>query len=188
GRAVLTRVVVQVPDLQATEEFSGSVARQFGARGHVSIPPLHQDRAIGAIGISRPTLGPFSDRQIALLQTFADQAVIAIKNVRLFNETKEALEQQTATSEILRVIASSPTDIQPVLDAVAESSARLCGASDALIRRVEGDVLRLAAHYGPLQGSAGQELPLHRGSIQGRAVLDRQTIHVRDFAAVPEEY
>jgi hypothetical protein len=84
----------------------------------------------------------FTDSQIKLLQTFADQAVIAIENVRLFNETKESLEQQTATSEILGVIASSPTDVQPVLDVVAERAARLCEATDALIDRVDGDVLR----------------------------------------------
>src|SRR5262245_10631059 len=106
GRAVLDKVVVQVLDLQATDEFSGSVARQFGARGHVSIPLLHRDSVVGAIGISRPTVGPFPDRQIELLKTFAAQAVIAIENVRLFNETKEALDRQTATSEILRVISS----------------------------------------------------------------------------------
>jgi GAF domain len=115
GRAVVDRVVVQVPDLQATEEFSAPIARQFGARGHVSIPLLHQDRAIGAIGISRPTLGPFSDRQIALLKTFADQAVIAIENARQFREQeasnrdlREALERQTAVGQILQAISSSP--------------------------------------------------------------------------------
>ena len=92
----------------------------------------------------RMEVRPFSPTQIKLLETFADQAVIAIENVRLFQELKEALEQQTATSEILGVIASSPTDIQPVLDAIAENAARLCDATDAQIRRVEGDVLRVS--------------------------------------------
>ena len=99
----------------------------------------------------RTEVRPFTPAQIKLLETFADQAVIAIENVRLFKELKESLEQQTATSEILGVIASSPTDIQPVLDTVAENAARVCGSYDALIRLVEGDKLRLVAHYGPLE-------------------------------------
>ena len=91
---------------------------------------------------------PFTPAQIKLLETFADQAVIAIENVRLFQELKESLEQQTATSEILGVIASSPTDIQPVLDVIAENAARVCDADDAAIRLVEKDGLRLVAIYG----------------------------------------
>ena len=95
--------------------------------------------------VRRKEVRPFTEKQIALLKTFADQAVIAIENVRLFQELNEALEQQTATSEILGVIASSPTNIQPVLEAVAQSAARLCEAHDAHIGSVDGDVLRLNA-------------------------------------------
>ena len=91
---------------------------------------------------------PFTPAQIKLFETFADQAVIAIENVRLFQELKESLEQQTATSEILGVIASSPTEIQPVMDTIAENAAKVCGANDAVIRLVERNVLRTAAHYG----------------------------------------
>ena len=116
---------------------------------------------------------PFTPAQIKLLETFADQAVIAIENVRLFHELKESLEQQTATSEILGVIASSPTDIQPVLDAVAENAARLCDAYDALIRLVEGDKLRLVAHYGPCAELRSTSHRLTRGSVVGRAIIDR---------------
>jgi signal transduction histidine kinase len=122
---------------------------------------------------------------VELLKTFADQAVIAIENVRLFNETKEALEQQTATSEILRVISSSPTDIQPVLDAVAQNAARVCGADDALIYRVDGDVDQRVAHHGPIAETAAFERRLSRDSVSGRATVDRRTIHVPDIEAAP---
>src|SRR5262249_16366991 len=128
--------------------------------------------------------------QIVLLKTFADQAVIAMENVRLFRELQErnrdlteALRQQTATSEILGVIASSPTDVQPVLDTIAENAARICGSDHAVIRLVEGNILRLAAHYGPVGPGFGLEQPLTRGLVSGRAVIDRQTIHVHDLLA-----
>ncbi len=102
----------------------------------LAVPLLREDSAIGAIAVGRAEPGPFPDNQIALLQTFADQAVIAIENVRLFKELEarnrdltEALEQQTATSEILRVISQSQTDVQPVFETIAAAALRLCGAS-----------------------------------------------------------
>jgi two-component system, NtrC family, sensor kinase len=194
GRAVLDGAVVHVPDLQAAVEFSGSVARQLGAGSHVAIPLLHRGRAIGAIGISRPTLGPFSDRQIALLKTFADQAVIAIENVRLFKELEArnrdlttALDRQTATSDVLRIIAQSPTELQPVLDAIATSAVRLCEASDAVIERLEGDRLYNAAHAGAqMKGLVGLPLPLTRRFPGGRAILDRKPIIIDDIQLVAE--
>src|SRR4029450_6170260 len=133
----------------------------------------------------RHEVHPFTEKQIKLLETFADQAVIAIENVRLFNELKEALEQQTATSEILGVIASSPTDIQPVLDAVAESAARLCDSVDAQIWRVEGEMQRKVASYGAIYPilAVGEARPISRGSASGRAILERQTIHSHDIWA-----
>src|SRR5262249_12153909 len=145
---------------------------------------------IGVIVIRRHEPRPFSESQIKLVMTFADQAVIAIENVRLFKELEarntdltEALEQQTATSEILGVISSSPTDVQPVLDAVAEAAARLCGATDAIVRRVDDDVLRLWAHYGPIVlASAADEIRLSPGWPIARAVIDRRTIHIHDVA------
>jgi signal transduction histidine kinase len=129
-----------------------------------------------------------------LLKTFADQAVIAIENVRLFKELQErnrdlteALEQQTATSEILRVIASSPTDIQPVLDVVAENAALLCDALNALIYSVVGDSLQMVAKHGPVPAPADL-LPISRGLPTARAVVDRQTIHVHDLMAEGDEF
>jgi hypothetical protein len=100
----------------------------------------------------------------------------------------DALEQQTATSDILRVISSSPTDLQPVLDAVVESAARLCGAYDVAIFRREGGSLELVAHHGPLAAPPGLIVPLVRGTVAGRAVLERRTIHVRDLQAEAEEF
>src|SRR5262249_19212 len=128
----------------------------MGIRTILVTPLLRGGVAIGTIAIRRPEVRPFTDNQIKLLETFADQAVIAIENVRLFQEPKEKLEQQTATSEILGVIASSPTDIQPVLDVVAENAARLCEATDASIWRIDGDVFQRWARYGsiPIQVAA----------------------------------
>ena len=144
--------------------------------------PLRQHGAfIGTLAARRIEVRPFTPAQISLLETFADQAVIAIENVRLFQELKESLEQQTATSEILGVIASSPTDIQPVLDVVAENAARLCDATDAVIDRVDGDTINHAAQYGAIQ--LPEPNPVNRNSPVGRAIVDRKTIHVQDLVA-----
>ena len=125
---------MHIPDVLADPElvaYRSEPYRQEGMRSVLAVPLLKETSLIGAIAIYRKEVRPFTEKQIDLVTTFADQAVIAIENVRLFQELTEALEQQTATSEILGVIASSPTDIQPVLDIVAENAARLCDASDA---------------------------------------------------------
>src|SRR5262247_3848376 len=188
GRAIVDCQTIHVHDLQAAAaEFPGTRGIALGLRTVLSTPLLREGVAIGAIYIRRREVRPFTEKQIKLLETFADQAVIAIENVRLFNELKESLEQQTATSEILGVIASSPTDIQPVLDTVAENAARVCGANDAVIFRVNGNVLERAAHYGPILWAGGEEsLFISRGSVSGRAVVDRRTTHIHDMAAEPE--
>ena len=183
---------VHIHDILAEEGpmFAPTRARvqTVGVRTLVYAPLLRRGQAIGLIGLRRLEAKPFTDSQIRLLKTFADQAVIAIENVRLFQELTESLEQQTATSKILGVIASSPTDIQQVLDTVAENAARLCGASDALIRRIDGDVLPLVAQYGHIPGlSEADKMPLQRGSVLARSVIDRQTIHIHDLAAESED-
>jgi two-component system, NtrC family, sensor kinase len=200
GRAMLERRTVHIHDIQSEEgadfPVSRDVQRQLGiqtqTRTMVSTPLLREGVAIGAILIRRAEVRPFTDRQIGMLETFADQAVIAIENVRLFTELEtknrdltETLEQQTATSEILRVISSSPTDIQPVLDAVAESAARLCESFDASIYRQDGERLVLVAHRGPIPyGIIGEHtVAVVHGTVNGRAVLDGRTIHVLDLQA-----
>ena len=193
GRAVVDRQLVHVHDMQAESEVEFPLAKsravRDGTRSVLGAPLLREGLPIGAILIRRTEVQPFTDKQIAFLKTFADQAVIAIENVRLFNELKESLEQQTATSEILGVIASSPTDIQPVLDAVAEHAARLCDATDAVIHRIDGDKLRSGARYGLLPTRRGSEplTSIDRGSIPGRTVIDRRTLHIHDLAAEPED-
>src|SRR5215470_6713800 len=170
--------------------------RSRGSRSQAIVPLLRQDEAIGTIAVTRREPGGFSDDEIALLQTFADQAVIAIENVRLFKELQEknqalteALDQQTATSEILRVISTSPTNLQPVLDTLAASAARFCGSYDGSIFHLDGNTLRLGAHHGPLDSHpVGLEVPVVRGAVMGRSILDREAVHVVDLQAETEEF
>jgi signal transduction histidine kinase/CHASE3 domain sensor protein len=192
GRAVLTRSVVRLEDALADPHYDQRFPTAMSWRRMLGVPLLRQGEPQGVIVVGWAEAGPVAKAQEELLKQFADQAVIAIENVRLFDEVQartdelgKALEQQVATGEILRVIASSPTDIAPVLNAVAESAARLCGAVDAQIFRVEGDVLRLAASFGSIpvhfrEGAIGREW------VTGRAVVDRRTIHVPDLAAEPD--
>jgi len=187
-RVIAERQPVQAADIRQSVAYrerrpnASKFSDLSGARTFLAVPLLKDNTVVGNIGVYRPEVRPFTDKQIALVSTFANQAVIAIENVRLFNETKEALEQQTATAKILGVMSSSPTDVQPVLDAVAESAARLCETDDAVIRRVDPDGLRRVAHFGPLPAPAETEVhPLVAGSVGGRAVLERRAIHVEDM-------
>src|SRR5215831_21353836 len=195
-RAIQALRAVVIPDVLEDPEFAlTEIVRVTDFRSVMSAPMLRGGKPIGAVTVTRAAAAPFPDTQVALLQTFADQAVIAIENVRLFTELQEknralttahaqvseSLEQQTATSEILRVISSSPTDLQPVMNAVAESAARLCEATDAHVYQKEGDLLRVVASHGALP-LARQEVPISRQTVIGRAVSDRQPIHVDDLA------
>ena len=185
--------MVYVPDVLAEPEYAArDMAQAIGYRSVLAVPMLRDGVALGTLGVLGAEPGMFSGRQIELLRTFADQAVIAIENVRLFNETNsyQALEQQTATADILRVIASSPTDLGPVMQAVAENAARVCGATDSTILRLEGEHLRLMALHGPLRRSMaiGEAIPVSRGTVGGRVVHDRRTIHVEDIMLAEAEF
>ena len=194
GRAVVDRKVIHMEDLAAApaNEFplGLELQRRIGHRAILAVPLMREDRAIGAIVLWRMEARRFSDKQIELVKTFADQAAIAIENVRLFNETKEALEQQTAVAEILRVISSSPTDVKPVLDTIAKCAVHLCDASAASIYLTDGDVLRHVASEGASEEETGalEVLPINRDSTSGRAVLERKSIHVHDIMAEAGEY
>ena len=182
-RWVCEHGTLHIPDVRAQNKFP-----MFGSdvfHSQLLVPLRQKGENIGVLNARRMEMRPFTPAQIKLLETFADQAVIALENVRLFQELKESLEQQTATSEILGVIASSPTDAQPVLDVIAENAARVCGSYDAVIRLLEGNILRLAAHYGPVEPGFGLERPL--GGAPGKAILERKTIQIPDIQAeVPD--
>ena len=183
GRAFVGRKPIHVPDVTLDPTFR---LPPFGARTLLAVPMLREGNPIGTISIWSDAVTPFTERQIELVTTFADQAVIAIENVRLFQELKESLEQQTATSEILGVIASSPTDVQPVLDTVAASAARLCEATDAQIRLVEGDRTRLVASFGNLP--APEFRPISPTNPSGRVIFNRETVHVHDLQDMNTDY
>ena len=145
--------------------------------------------------LTRDEVKPFTEKQIELVTTFADQAVIAIENARLLNELRERttiyeLEQQTATSKVLEVISRSAFDLQAVFETVAESSVRLCGADRAFIYRFDGELLRMAVAFNAPQGLkefiAQNPIRPGRNSASGRAALERQTIHIPDILADPE--
>jgi two-component system, NtrC family, sensor kinase len=191
GYAVREARIVHVEDLTEADDFpvGKDIARRLGWRTTLSAPLLREGGAIGAILIRRSEVRPFTDKQIALLKTFADQAVIAIENVRLFNETKEALEQQTATAEILRVISGSPTDLTPVFDAILANACRLCGANLAALWRVSGDQLVGTAVYNASPEFAEHMmsnplLPSRKGPTR-LAALERRTVHITDMTIEP---
>jgi GAF domain-containing protein len=176
---------LHIPDIREHKDFAMVATSSW--RTFLSAPLHQKGELVGVLTARRIEVRPFTPAQIKLLETFADQAVIAIENVRLFNELKESLEQQTATSEILGVIASSPTDIQPVLNAVAVSAARLCEAADAQIRLVENDGTRLVASFGT--APAPEFVRNTSGNPAGRAIITRETVHVDDILeAMKSEY
>jgi two-component system, NtrC family, sensor kinase len=200
GRAVIDRCTVHVHDVSAMpdNEFpEGKVLqREYGGHGTtLAVPLLREGMSLGVITLLRNEVSPFTDRQVALLETFADQAVIAIENVRLFKELQssnreltEALEQQTATSEILRVISRSQIAVQPVFDTIVASAVRLCRAHIGSVFQFDGAMLHLVAHHNftPEMLDAIKSLhprPPQRDMVSGRAILSRAVVQIEDVLA-----
>ena len=193
GRAVLDRETIHLSDILPLLDTEFPDARPNivlgGHRAVLAVPLLREGDAYGSITVFRRSAGLFSPNQVTLLEIFARQAAIAIENVRLFNQTKKALEQQTATSEILRVISQSPTDVQPVFDTIVKSAVRLCEARFGAVFRLDGGLVHLAAHHNLSETLVAQwfhpfyPMPPNRGHVSGRTILAGAAVQVPDILA-----
>src|SRR5262245_1488151 len=191
GRAILDRAVVHIPDVELDREYDNpEMSRTVGFRSILSVPMMRDDRPVGVIAVGRAVPGPFSDSQIALLQTFAEQAVIAIENVRLFKELEARNRDLTATGEILRAISTSPTDVKPVFDTIVESALRLLRGYSAVLTRVEGDQLVLRAFtstddVGDAAVRTGFPRPLNENWAQTQVIRDRTPVNIANTHTDP---
>src|SRR6516162_5126427 len=195
GRIVAGEDIIHIPDVSADEAFrSGDPRRRGlvqlgGARSYVVVALRKEGKLLGSIAAYRKEVRPFTDKQIALLQNFAAQAVVAMDNARLITETREALKQQTATAEVLGVINSSPGDLTPVFDAILEKAHDLCGATLGSLRIIEGDYIRSVATRGHSasfaeelrEGSPVTEAPITNPLLNGASV-----VHISDVAVVDD--
>src|SRR5262249_20728310 len=199
GRIALEGRMIHIPDVLADPDYKQPEAQKLGRwRTMLGVPLMREGTPIGALTLTRSDVRPFTDKQIELLTTFADQAVIAIENTRLFEaeqqrtrELSVSLEQQTATSEVLRVISRSPTDVQPTFEAIARSARRLCEAANAMVFRFDGELIHLAAYdnLDPERLAAVRSVfPIRPGreSTPARAILTRSLVYVRDRREDPE--
>jgi signal transduction histidine kinase len=190
ARAALERRTVHVPDVQADLEYAYAVRDVTPIRSTLAVPMLKGGDLVGTITIYRLEMKPFTDKQIALMETFAAQAVIAIENTRLLNELRQSLQQQTATADVLKVISRSTFDLQTVLQTLIESAAKLCDADTATISREKEGVLYRAEAYGFSREFMDyvKDIPIkaERGSVSGRALLEGRVVQVPDVLADPE--
>jgi GAF domain-containing protein len=194
GRAILTGETSQVVPLIDNPEApprTAQFAREYGFNAQIAAPMIREGKVIGAIVTAHRDAVPFTDKQVALIKSFAAQAVIAVENVRLFNETKEALEQQTATAKVLQVISQSPTDVQPVFEAILERALALCDARIGGVGRYDGELVHLAAFDGGSPEAtammrAAFPMPAGRGSVLARAVFERAPVQIPDVMADPD--
>jgi PAS domain S-box-containing protein len=185
ARAIMTRQVAHVPDLTADVEFAHASLVEAGLRGSVSVPMLREGVAVGAITVTRQESRAFSDKQIALLENFAAQAEIAIENARLITETREALEQQTATAEVLQVINASPGDLAPVFDAMLEKAMRICDAAFGALYTYDGETFTGMTYRGvspELVKSLREPARPHPGGLLARLVEGNAFAQVEDLS------
>ena len=195
-RIVRGERLVHVTDLREEDAYRDNpvfrgLVETSGVRASVSVALRKDETLLGMINVYRREVRPFTDKQIALLQNFAAQAVIAMENARLLGDTREAFEQQTATVEVLRVISSSPADAQPTFDAIAAAAVKLCDAASGVVFRFDGSLIHFAAQHGLTTAQLDAlrtTFPLApgRNSITARAIMTRQVVHVPDLAADPE--